>query len=1079
MACALGYSINVSGDCNNVSLGGFTLNINGEAPDYVIQWLSPYTTTIPLGVGVTDYTENSLSAGTYTFNVIDSCVPNNVLLVNFYISSGTCVSITNTQDTLCGSSNGALTATTSNLYDIASFYLYDNVNGYITSGTSSQNFYTFPNLSASTYYVIADDGAGCTGKTESCIIKSSSTFDYGLYTIDDAGCTTQSGKIYVTGLTGNPPYTYLWSNSQTDSYLTGLTAGSYSVTITDNTGCAVSKSVNLVSVIPVSIGSLLATPPTCFSSDGEVTALIVNGTPPYYYSGSNGSVHISFSTSYTFTGLGPGVFSVQVTDAGLCTSSSSVTLLTPNGFSLVNVGIVNSNCNNIGGKLSPISLLGGSGNYVYTLTYPNGDVVSQPTTSASWGFENLSSGTYTLNITDGVCSYTNQYTITNQVLYDLTVTTTGTTNNLPNGSVNLSITTGGTAPYQYLIQGGSTNLSVNTSLSSYTFNNLISGVYTAKVTDSNSCPQQQTFLIDASHGIDFILIGYDPTNGTNGSLEILITDGNPPYTIEWLGVLSAQTGYFVTNLSPGTYCVKITDSTGGVKQICKTLDGYTLISGTQYTNICDNTFVNTGDNIQKGIKQMFFEGFYDLTIGDTNCILNQAIFTMNVSVGDYNTSAVFYESDNITSYPSTNDVLNQLEYLIGYAPHIGNVTINNNTIIITTNCDVESLVTSKVVASITIDYDISCVSCGLTPTPTPTMTPTPTNAQPTPTPTGTPTPTPTSPLVYYVLGTCPSPKIYIIQSVLPVSGLVVGNYFAGNSIFDFESTVCYTVYDSSTSLSQLQSQYPNAVYPPPSNYFNSVVNSIFETCEDCTKAINIKSPINITKQCTVKYMINKICRTGCDVGYGKITSNDVNKLDINQQLPSGVISDTFNADIDSLVQIFFNVIPSDCGNINGVNIGVYDDLDNLVLPIVNTVETDENNNAYLSFILSEKICSQNITIKINEYCVTPTNNPPSIYISAANCISRGGCNDNSLCAVQMPVTITNAPVGYYVESFINSSSDATASYVSPYVLYTENNGLGSVTITLNLYDYYGGTVIATTTQTLSHNSSYPFLPSCE
>ena len=719
----------------------------------------------------------------------------------------------------------------------------------------------------------------------------------------------------------------------------------------------------------MSIGSLLATPPTCFSSDGEVAVLILNGTPPYYYSGSNGSVHISFSTSYTFTGLGPGSFSVQVTDAGLCTSSSSTTLSTPNGFSLLNVGIVNSNCNDIGGKISPITLFGGSGNYVYTLTYPNGNVISQPTTSNSWGFNNLPSGTYTLNITDGVCSYTNQYTIVNDVLYDLTVVTTGTTNNLSNGSVNLSITTGGTAPYQYLIQGESTNLSINTSLSSYTFNNLISGVYTAKVTDSNSCPQQQTFIIDASLGIDFILIGYDPTNGTNGSLEIIITDGNPPYTIEWLGSLSAQTGYFVTNLSPGTYCVKITDSTGGVKQLCKTLDGYTLISATQYTNVCESTFVNTGENIQKGIKQMFFEGFYDLTLGDTDCVLNQAFFVMDVTVGDYNTSSTFFETFSINYYPSTNDVLNQLEYLIGYAPHIDNVSINNNTIVITTKCDEESLVTSKVVASITINYDISCVSCGLTPTPTPTMTPTPTNAQPTPTPTGTPTPTPTSPLIYYVFTDCGN-KSYIIQPILPLTGLVVGDYFAGNSSIGDGSTVCYKVYDSSTSLTQLQSQYPSAVYPPPSNYFNSVVNEIFDNCEDCNLAINVRTPISITQQCTIKYNINKDCRTGCDVGYGEILTNGVSVLSINQQLPSGVVSNTFNADIDSLIEISFNVIPSTCGYRNGVNIGVYDEFDNLIFNSVSALEFNENPTAYLSFILNDKICSQNITIKINEYCTS-------------------------------------------------------------------------------------------------------------
>ena len=986
-SCELSYSVSISGDCNNSSSGGFTINIFGQAPDFIIQWLSPYTTTIPLGAGVTEYTQNSLSAGTYTFNIIDSCSPNNTRLVNFNISNGTCVSITNTQNTLCGLSNGSLTATTSNLYNVANFSLYDNVTGFLSSGDTNDNYYVFSNLSASTYYVIANDGGGCTGKTESTIIKSSTTIDYSFYTVEDAGCTTQSGKIYITGLTGNPPYTYLWSNGHSESFITGLTAGSYSVAVTDSTGCEISKSVDISTITPVSIGSLLVTPPSCFTSDGDVTALVVNGTPPYYYSGSNGNVHISFSTSYTFTGVGPGLFSVQVTDAGLCTSVSSVSVATPGGFSLVNVTVVNSNCSDIGGKIKPISIFGGSGNYIYTLTYPSGGVVTQPTTSTSWGFENLSGGTYTLNIDDGVCSYTNQYTIVNTILYNLNVSTIDTTNNLSNGSVTLSITSGGTPPYNYLITGGSTNLSISTPLTSYTFNNLIYGNYTAKVTDSTFCSQSKPFIIHSSVGLDFVLIGQDANNGNDGSLSVFITDGNPPFTIQWQGVLSAQTGSVVSNLSPGTYCVKITDFTGGVKELCKTIYGYKSMSSTQYYNICDTTLVNTGELIQKGIKQMFFEGYYDLTLRDVNCVLNSATFTMNVTVGSYQTSALFYVSDSINSYPSTDDVLNQLDYLITYSPHIGNVVIQDNTITITTDCEEDSLVTTNVVASVDIFYDVSCVSCDIsvTPTPTPTITQTPTM---TPTPTHTPTPTPTSPLVYYVITECPE-KSYIIQHILPLPGLVVGNSFAGVLTGHDPINQCYQIINSSTSLTQLLAQYPGALYPPPSNYFDSVVNTIYNNCDNCNKENVIKAPLPIIQQCTIKYQINKDCNSNCDVGYGNIKSSGVTVLNINQQLPIGIINNSFNADIDSLIEISFNLIPSTCNFVNSVTIGVYDEFNVLVLPEINVLETDANPTAYLSFILNNDRCGRNLIIKITENCQNKTEVPNCTFIKT-NLISEYG-----------------------------------------------------------------------------------------
>ena len=142
MACSLSYIPSISGDCSNTNSGAFSIDIFGSAPDYTIQWVNPASGTTALGVGVTAYTETNLSAGTYTFNIIDSCSPNTVLPVNIYISSGTSLSIDEVTNTLCGEDNGSLTATTSNLYGTASFYLYDNTDGYLTSGSSFDNSFT-------------------------------------------------------------------------------------------------------------------------------------------------------------------------------------------------------------------------------------------------------------------------------------------------------------------------------------------------------------------------------------------------------------------------------------------------------------------------------------------------------------------------------------------------------------------------------------------------------------------------------------------------------------------------------------------------------------------------------------------------------------------------------------------------------------------------------------------------------------------------------------------------------------------------------------------------------------------------
>jgi hypothetical protein len=111
---------------------------------------------------------------------------------------------------------------------------------------------------------------------------------------------------------------------------------------------------------------------------------------------------------------------------------------------------------------------------------------------------------------------------------------------------------------------------------------------------------------------------------------------------------------------------------------------------------------------------------------------------------------------------------------------------------------------------------------------------------------------------------------------------------------------------------------------------------------------------------------------------------------------------------------------------------------------------------------------------------TTTAAPASIYIATGTpiCRSTGNCNDNATCGIIFPVNITGAPVGYYVEASTVASSGATAMYTPTQVEYTETNASGTVTIRLELYDYFGGTMIAFTEQTITHQASYPFVTAC-
>ena len=715
MSCILGvitpYSI--TGDCSNTNSGQFTVNIVGSAPDYTIQWISPASYgTIALGAGVTAYTETSLSAGTYVFNVYDSCaVPSpQFVTVEINISSGTCVSISGLTNTTCDLDNGSITAKTQYLYGNATFDLYDSTTDtLISSQTSLVDYYVFNSLSAGTYHVIADDGGGCTGRSESCIIKSSTTLTYDLYIIDNAGCAgTDSGAAYVQNVSGTPPYTYLWSNGTTTSSVTGLTSGSYFVTVTDSLGCASSETVLINTVPPVGLGAFTSVSPSCFSSDGEITVTITGGTAPYYFSGSNGDSNITFSQTNTFTNLSAGVFTVQVTDAGLCSFVASTSLLNPNGFSYPTITTSPSFCSITNGQIS-ISLISGLGTLIYTLEDSSGNTTTQ-VAGTSWTFTNLLSDTYQLTISGGSCVFTTSVVLENIEALIVTTNYTGTTCNQCNGAIELSVS-GGTGPdYTYNLTG---QPSVTGSFSSYTFTNLCSGTYVGSITDSNRCTISENIIIPVSPTVNLSLFWVNPTvYSNNGSITAMITNGTPPFTFNWSANVNGQDGIFVENLSAGTYTLTVTDSNGCTQTQTVTLTGYVPLSDYQVYNICDTNFTNSGLLLTKGMKQMVNEGFYDLTSADTNCILNKVIFTAVVDVGGNVTTNTFYTGTTLNDYPSDTEWSNVITTMLLAYDGITGVTTNivDNSVKITTPCDTLSGVNIKV--DLLLNYDISCQLLG-------------------------------------------------------------------------------------------------------------------------------------------------------------------------------------------------------------------------------------------------------------------------------------------------------------------------------------------------------------------------------
>jgi hypothetical protein len=706
------YNILVTGDCSNTNVGSISLGLTGGTSPYTVEWLSPVLST---DIIITEPAiKTGLSATTYAVRVNDSTLPiNEEFYINIPVSSGVCATILGVQGTTCSENNGSVTGTSSSDYSSTTFYLYHGDGVFSQSATTSQSTIEFGSLTAGTYYMTVLDLGGCTGQSSSFIVEESEPLNYGLYAVPNSSCGGNAmGKIMITGLTGTPPYSYLWTTSATGSTVTGLTAGIYSVDVTDYYGCVLTKTATISDVPPIGLGIFTATEPTCFSADGVLTIQITGGTAPYYYSASTGQVVVQYPTSWSISGLSPGNYSFQVTDAALCTIVVGTTLTSPNGITSVSISTQGSTCSSSEGSIT-VSVNGGSSPYIYTLIYPGGNVLNVSNNQTTQLFSNLSSGTYGVSVQDqSGCFYMDEVTLFATNTFTISTETTGTTCNRSNGYILVNKSEGGSSPFDYSLDG-LVNI-IDTTLSAITFDNVSVGQHTITVTDSTGCTQTTQVYVEASSPLDYSLYSTSCGTGSDGSLTAFISEGTPPFSYTWSSnVPGNPQDILAQGLTAGTYSLTIVDDNG--------------CSLSRTTNItCDATYVsyqtyvmgselfNIQSQTKYGLLQMLNDGYDDLTSGNTSCNLISADYTVKVSVNPLGltTSQSFYTATSLIDAPSDNLYYDTVVDLLNTIPGIGIITVDsaNNQITIQTSTDSSTLDGQEIIVELIIVYDIICLS---------------------------------------------------------------------------------------------------------------------------------------------------------------------------------------------------------------------------------------------------------------------------------------------------------------------------------------------------------------------------------
>jgi len=712
----LNYALVVTGDCSHTNSGVVVMTINGGTPPYNVSWQTPLLGT-DFGVGVS--TRTGLTYGDYNVYITDSSIPTyNELYANIQVSSGNCCSITYLQSTTCNSNNGVVTAQSTPNSTYTNFYLYTTNDELVSQSTSTIPTFTFAGLSAGTYYVVSDNIGGCSGKSETFIIDESSELDYGLYTVPNSTCGIEPlGKIYVTGLTGTPPYTYNWSNGGTGDSITGLTGGDYSVNVIDGLGCSKIMSGTVTTVGALQVIYIISTPPTCLSNNGTINIQLTGGTPPFYYSASTGYVEISYTRDFTLSGVGAGTYSFNITDAAFCQTSTLTQLNTPSGMTSVDVITSGSTCSFNDGSIR-VTIQGGNQPYTYTLTNPDSTTNVVVTNLQYNLFSSLSGGTYNLMVEDSSgCTYSNNYTITTDNKFSAYIESTGTTFGQSNGTILVSISSGGTAPYNYTLDN--TQSILQTQLTAVTFNYLSGGNRVVKITDAEGCTQTVYTYLESEPNVNFLLYPTDAGLVNDGTITAFISTGTPPFTFVWSDNVSGNPqSIVVSGLSGGSYSLTVIDSNGSSLQRTTKVNQKQIIVSYEEYIMGDEVFVPI-TNSKYSISKMLNEGYNDLITENSGCQLNQATFTTKVYVEPYaqELTDTFFSTTSLLKYPSDNEWYDSIKSLVMSVQGVGDVIINevDNQIKIISDKNNLPIIDGEITkinikVYLIINYDINCNS---------------------------------------------------------------------------------------------------------------------------------------------------------------------------------------------------------------------------------------------------------------------------------------------------------------------------------------------------------------------------------
>lgn len=409
---------------------------------------------------------------------------------------------------------------------------------YSYSWSNSATTASLSALSGGQYTVTVVDGENCSATLVASILEPAPIVA-NASSVGQSALGVADGSISLAPSGGTPGYTYLWSNAETTSAISGLLPGFYTVTITDSKGCTKVSTLTVNQYNCTVAGSILATNVRCNgNNNGAASVSLSGGSAPFSYVWSTGS------SAAFIANLAPDNYTVTITDANNCPVLIEFEITEPDSLR-ANAVATGAMAININDGVASALPSGGSG--VYTYLWSNGETTSV--------IDSLGGGFYTVTVTDtngcsdvqtveveiGNCSLTTTFLIVNPACYD------------ENSGQATIVLSGGFPPFTYNWSNGGSNPTVQ---------GLYAGTYPVSVTDANGCQIVDTAFVVQPALLDLQVDTFTNTiceNSPFGSALVTYSGGTGLVNIVWS---NTQTGALATNLVAGIYTAVASDENG-------------------------------------------------------------------------------------------------------------------------------------------------------------------------------------------------------------------------------------------------------------------------------------------------------------------------------------------------------------------------------------------------------------------------------------------------------------------------------------------------------------------------------------